>query len=71
MKQATNYNLSIPDDSYRQLKRIADEENTSLAELFRKATKLYLYLRSVKQNSDARFLIERGDVIQEIILDLM
>ena len=71
MKQATNYNLAIPNDSYRQLKRIADEEGTSLAELLRKATKLFLYLRSIKQNSDARFLIERGDVIQEIILDLM
>ena len=71
MKQATNYNLSIPEDSYRQLKRIADEEGTSLAELLRKATKLFLYLRSIKQDSNARFLVERGDVIQEIILDLM
>jgi len=71
MKQATNYNLAIPNDSYRQLKRIADEEGTSLAELLRKATKLFLYLRSIKQDSNARFLVERGDVIQEIILDLM
>ena len=71
MKSTTSYNLAIPTDTYNNLKNIAEKEGTSVAQLLRKATKLFLFLRSIKQDSKARFLVEREGEIQEIILDLM
>ena len=71
MKRITSYDLSMPTDSYRQLKHIAEQERTSLAELLRRAIKPFLLLRSIKHDPQARLLVERGGQIQEIILDLV
>jgi len=67
----TRYNLEIPTETYKSLKRIAEEEGTTLAELLRKATKLFIYIRSIKQDPNARLLIERDGEIQEIVLELI
>jgi len=71
MKETTSYNLSIPTDTYNNLKKIAAQEGTTVADLLRKATKLLLFVRSIKDEPDARLLIGRGSEIQEIVLDFI
>ena len=71
MPETTSYNLSIPTETHRNLKKIAEQEGTTIAELLRKATRLLLYIRSIKENPDARLLVERGDDLQEIVVDLL
>ncbi len=71
MKATTNYNLKIPTDTYNNLKRIAEQEGTTIADLLRKATKLLLFVRSIKDDPEARLLVKRGGEIQEIVLDFV
>ena len=67
----TRYNLEIPTATYKSLKKIAEQEGTTVADLLRKATKLLLFVRSLKSDPGARLLIERGGEIQEIVVDLL
>ena len=71
MPDTTRYNLAIPTDSYETLQKISAQEATSVADLLRRATKLLLFVRSIKDDPDARLLIARGDEIQEIVLDFI
>jgi len=71
MSSTTSYNLAIPTETYKELKNIAAKEGTSIAELLRRATRLLLYVRSIKEEPDARLLVERGNGIQEIVVDLL
>lgn len=64
----TRYNLKIPTETYKNLQMIARQEGTTVAELLRRATKLLLYVRSIKDNADGRLLVERGGEVQEIVL---
>jgi len=65
------YNLSIPTESYIGLQNIAAQEETTIADLLRKATKLLLFVRSIKRDPDARLLVQRRGEIQEIVLDFI
>ena len=67
----TRYNLAIPTETYKKLKTIADQEGTTIADLLRRATKLLLFVRSVKDDPDAGLLVKRGGEIQEIVLDFV
>jgi len=67
----TRYNLEISTDDYRHLKKIAAQEGTTVADLMRRATRLLLFVLSIKQDPDARLMVKRGDELQEIILDLI
>jgi predicted DNA-binding protein len=67
----TSYNLAIPTETYRNLKKIAEHEGTTVADLLRKATKLLLFVQDIKLDPNARLLVKRGDEIQEIVLDLI
>lgn len=67
----TRYNLEIPTTTYRTLKKIAEQEGTTVADLLRRATKLLLFVRSVKDDPGARLLVERAGEIQEIVVDLL
>jgi hypothetical protein len=67
----TSYNLSIPTETYRNLKKIAEQEGTTVADLLRNATKLLLFVRAIKLDPNARLLVDRGGEIQEIALDLI
>jgi len=71
MTETTGYNLKIPTETYSKLKQIAAQEGTSIAELLRRATRLLLFIRSIKQDPDARLMVKRGDEIQEIVVDLI
>jgi hypothetical protein len=65
----TRYNLKIPTETYKKLKKIAEQEKTTIADLLRRATKLLLFVRFTTQDPDARLLVERGGEIQGIIVD--
>ncbi len=67
----TRYNLAIPTDSYNNLQRMAAQEDTSVADLLRRATKLLLFVRSIKDDPTARLLVERDGEMQEIVLDFI
>jgi predicted DNA-binding ribbon-helix-helix protein len=67
----TRYNLKIPTETYKMLKKIAEQEKMTVADLLRRATKLLLFVRSITQASDARLLVERGSEVQEIVVDLI
>jgi hypothetical protein len=71
MKATTSYNLSIPTEIYNNLKKIAAQEGTTIADLLRRATKLLLFVRSIKDDPGARLLVERGGEPQEIVLDFI
>jgi len=67
----TRYNLKIPTETYKKLKKIAEQEKTTVADLLRRATKLLLFVRSITQSPGARLLVERGGEIQGIVVDLI
>ena len=67
----TRYNLKIPTDTYKNLQKTAKAEGTTVAELLRRATKLLLYLRSVKDDPGNHLLIKRGGEFQETVLDFI
>lgn len=71
MTETTSYNLSIPSETYRQLKQISQQEGTSIAELLRTATRLLLYVRSINEDPNAHLLIERNGRMRELVLDLI
>ena len=71
MASKTSYNLVIPTETYRKIKKISEQEGATIAELLRKATKLFLFIRSIKQDPDARLLVERGGQIREIVIDFI
>ncbi len=59
----THYNLEIPTETYKMLKKIAKQEETTIADLLRRATKLFLFVRLIKQDPGARLLVERGSEV--------
>jgi len=71
MTSRTRYNLEIASESYKNLQNIAAREGTTIADLLRRATKLLLFLRSIKEDPNARLLVDRNGEIQEIVLDFI
>jgi hypothetical protein len=67
----TRYNLNLRTETYMKLQEIADQENRSVADLLRRATKLLLFIRSIRDDPNARLLVERGGEVQEIVLDFI
>jgi len=67
----TRFNLEIATRTYKNLQKIAEQEETTVADLLRRATKLILFVRSIRDDPGARLLIERGVETQEIVVDLI
>ncbi len=67
----TDYRLKIPTHTYQNLKRIAAQERTTIADLLYRTTRLFLFLHPVKQDPHARLLLENAGDIREIVLDLI
>ena len=65
----TRYNWGITASSYRRLKKIAQQENTTITDLMHRATQLLLFFRSIRNDPRARLLIERGMETRELVLD--
>lgn len=71
MTQMINYNLAMPIKTHENLKDIAAQEGTTVAELLRRATRLLLFVRSIKNEPGARLLVERKGEMQEIVTELI
>ena len=71
MKAKTGYTLSIPTETYRNLKKLAEQEDTTIAELLRRAIRWYLFIQTTKLDPDARLLVDQGGETREIIIDLV
>jgi hypothetical protein len=71
MAETTSYNLAIPSETYRKLKQISEQEGTSIAELLRTATRLLLYVRSIRETPNTHLLIERDGNLRELVLDFL
>jgi hypothetical protein len=67
----TRFNLEIATRTYKNLQNIAEQEETTVADLLRRATKLILFVRSIRDDPGTRLLIERGVETQEIVVDLI
>ena len=67
----TRYSLEMPTETHKMLKTIAGQEKTTIADLLRRAIRLLLFVRLIKQDSGARLLVKRGGEIQEIVVDLI
>ena len=66
MSKRRNYNLSLSEEVYHALQKIADEEDLTLADLLRKCTRFYLLVRTVIRESNAKLLIEQDGRIREL-----
>jgi hypothetical protein len=60
----TRFNLEITTRTYKNLQNIAEQEKMTVADLLRRATKLILFVRSIRNDPGTRLLIERGVEIQ-------
>ena len=47
----TGYNLELSTENHEDSKVIAEQEETTVADLLRRTTKLLLFVRSIKQGS--------------------
>lgn len=65
------YDLEIPANTYRDLMKIAEQKGITIADLLRRATRLFLFVHSVKDDPRARLLLERAGRTQEIVVDLI
>ena len=63
-----HYNLRIPTEAYKILVKIARQEEMTIPDLLRRATKLFLFVLLIKQDPSTRMLIEQRRKIQEIVV---
>jgi hypothetical protein len=62
------YNLVLPDDLYAEVKCIADTEQTSVIEAFKKIIKYGLLLFKIMKDPDSRLVIRQGETEREIVI---
>jgi hypothetical protein len=61
------YNLVIPEPLFNEVQQLADEENTTVVDLFRRFIKLGLMVAKITRTPDTAFIIKEGDREREII----
>ena len=62
------YNLALPEDLFREVELIAEQEHTTVLEVIRRSVKLGLLAASVQKTPGASLLIRQGETEREIIL---
>lgn len=62
------FNLMLSEDLLDQVEKLADEEGTSIVEIFRRFIKLGLIAADVQKDPDAALLIREGGHEREIFL---
>jgi len=62
------YNLVLPDDLYAEVKCIADTEQTSVVEAFKKIIKYGLLLYKIIKDPTSRLVIRQGETEREIVI---
>jgi len=71
MKSKTPYSTRnyAEDSIYPKLKKIADTEGMTVAELLRTAVKWLIFIRAIKADPYARLLVEKDGKVQELFID--
>lgn len=67
-KKMKRYNLVLPEDLYIEVKRIADERDTTVVDLFRRFIKLGLLAIQIEDDPNTSLLIERNGKQKEILV---
>jgi hypothetical protein len=62
------YNLDLTDQTYEQLKELADSSGTTVAELVRRFISLGLIVARVQSDPNAALIIREGDREREVML---
>ena len=62
------YNLSLPEDLFREVEQLAEREQMTVLEVLRRSVKLGLLAASVQAKPSAALIIREGDTEREIVL---
>ncbi len=62
------YNLTLPDELFKELQQVADKRHTTVVDLLRRFIKLGLIATNLEDTPDAALIIREGDTEREVIL---
>jgi hypothetical protein len=62
------YNLVLPEEMFSEVKRVADEQQTSVAEVIRKFIKLGLMVIEIQETTGLTLVVKKEDEEQKIIV---
>ena len=62
------YNLVLPEEMFNEVKRVADEQQTSMVEVIRKFIKLGLVVFEMQKTAEITLFVKKGGEEQKIIL---
>ncbi len=66
--KSKRYSLVIPEDLYREVERLANEEQTTVVDLLRRFIKLGLLITRVQQDPTGAVIIREGSRERELII---
>lgn len=66
--KVARYNLIMPEKLFEELKKLADEENTSLVDIIRRAIRLGLFVDKVQKDPDAALILRKNGVERQVII---
>lgn len=61
------YNLVIPQELFQEVKEIADKEQTTVLEIFRRFIKLGIFVSSMQDRPDSSLILREGDSETRIV----
>lgn len=67
-KKVKRYHLVLPEDIYAEVKKIAEERDTTVVDLFRRFIKLGLLALQVEDDPNASLIIEENGRQRVILL---
>jgi len=68
MAKTRRYNLVIPEDLFAKVQELAEEEQTTVVEIFRRFTKLGLLATEIQKKPDAALVLKEGDQEKHILI---
>lgn len=71
VKEATGtkrFNLTLPEQLYQEMQRIADEQNTTVVELLRRFVKLGLLAIKLQESPDSGLIVREGNQEHKVML---
>lgn len=68
MSKSKRYNLVLPEELFNDVKKIADERQTTVVDIIRRCIKLGLLAVQVDEKPDSKLLIREKGIEKELIL---
>lgn len=68
MAKTKRYNLVIPEDLFDKVRQVAEEEQTTVVEIFKRFTKLGLLATEIQKNPDAALIVKEGDQEKQLLI---